>query len=261
MMGLPTPKMLDDNVRAVTRLWRTLRRRWRPDHQTIARRRGASNLGGAEMFRVCLAVAPARRHRRPSILDLGVAGVFVTNTFRLSFAADHSTPSFLRFRARGEGHSYPTTVEVHSSGLIEVLWNLTPVSSDSSGAVLDALDVLHPLHRLATASREGAYSHLVGMRKSRRLDWYFNVSPYITTRHTPLYWKDLHFPGERPAGRIQDQRPFAPAEGLATERLQNLAAHVPPAAVEGVALGELLLQNGFHGVQAAVDSTLSALAP
>jgi len=61
-----------------------------------------------------------------------------------------------------------------------------PVSSDSSGAVLDALDVLHPLRRLATASREGAYSHLVGMRTSGRLDWYFNLSSYITTGNTPL---------------------------------------------------------------------------
>lgn len=233
--------------------------RLKPDHETLRRRRVSGDGWYSAGFYVAAAVAPSRRVRPVSATRLGTLAIHFTEAGWPQLFGDTPTTSFselVRFETRGPDGELNAVIEVHGSGLVEMLWRM-PVS-DGEMRRLCLIDVLVPIAQFARAVRGHLFSQLAPRR--RHVDWYISLSPYQSTAAGPLPWSELILPALSSARRASDARPFSTPTGLAALALRGWRRGTPVVRLLEVAATDLLLQNGyFEFGRAPADAARLAL--
>ena len=97
---------------------------------------------------------------------------------------------------------------VHRTGLIELLWALTPHSSDDTDGelLLDAAEIAEVVHRLANAVAADSYRQISragrGRRRFARVDWWFQLAGSVSGHNGQRHWTGLRF-AQAPPPRAQ----------------------------------------------------------
>jgi hypothetical protein len=239
--------------------------RLRPDHHTIATGSVQFYPTGMRRFYLYAAVAPSRSAAREfDERAVRRAGAFAADAFPGVFEgapslADQDTTVFT---VRSDDGTDERALYVHRSGLVELLWALTAAQPEGGAEelVLDASEIAALLAHLAAAVGRRPYAEVSragrGRRRFARVDWSFNLAPYVSTADGERAWSDLRFAGEAPP-RAQHQQPAAPPAGFGTQRLRSRRRKLAPVKVARVVLGEVLAANGYYEFTAAVEQTVT----
>jgi hypothetical protein len=237
--------------------------------------RSASGLSsgnvGASMthFFFYVVVAPSRS--APRAFDDGQVGRsrdFVTAAFPDVFAQtpvwadDRLTLFAVEDRDGGRLHQ----LYIHRTGLIELLWPLTPLQSeeDDSTRVLDAGEIVRVVDQLVGAVASDVYrgiSHAGrGRRRVARVDWWFQLAGSVSGDTGQCPWTALRFAGEAPP-RAAHHWPAAPIYGYAGEQLASVRRDMPAREIAAILLSEIVKANGYYDFAARVEHTVTASLP
>jgi hypothetical protein len=245
----------------------TAGRRLRPDHLAI-RQRAVQWYLGAPMthFFLYAVVAPSRSAPR-AFDDRQVrrARAFASDAFPGVFsdppawADDRYTMFAVQDADGGRLHQ----LYVHRTGLIELLWALTPHTSDdgTDELRLDATELARVVNRLAAAVAGDSYRQIScagrGRRRFARVDWWFQLAGSVSDPEGQRHWTGLRFP-HAPPPRATHHWPAAPLDGYAGEKLSHARRRTPAGEVANILLSELVTANGYYDFAASLEQTVSA---
>jgi hypothetical protein len=264
LLGPINPLELARGVRAATS---SASQRLRPDHLAI-RQHAVQWYVGAPMthFFLYAAVAPSRSMPRAS--DDGQVGralTFVVDAFPKVFpetpawADDRYTLFATEDPQGGRVHQ----LYVHRTGLIELLWALTPHPPAASAAdpQLDAGEIVRVVGQLATAVAGDAYREISragrGRRRFARVDWWFQLTTSVSGDGSQRHWSGLKFT-QAPPPRAAHQWPAAPLNGYAAEGLGHVRRQTPSFEIANALLGEVVKANGYYAFADSVEETVRA---
>lgn len=260
--GMPLLGPLDPSqiLSGAQRVWRLTTRRVRPDHQAIVCRDVRFVPQSMVRMYFYITVAPSRWAARP--FDDGQvrrASTFARDVLPGVFgdvptSADQNVTVFA---TEGNDGYREHQLLVHPTGLVEVLWMLSP-GRDLDHIWLDGCELASIVRQLAAAVGRHPYSELSragrGHRRFARVDWGFNLATGITEGGGHRPWKGIRFAGETPP-RAQHDWPAAPPDGYVQMRLRNSRRRRDPAEVAEVFLTELAAANGYYEFALAVHKT------
>lgn len=246
-----------------------LRGRYASDHQTLHAGPWPVHLppdcdtADARLLVLC---APSRRLQATAFTP-GAGVAFARQ--ELEFAGEVAYSSVndgVRLEPPRASHGFSDYVWVCANGKIQLSVTL-PVTIDprTGRRVLDILEVLRPLGKVAHAVGTGEYRQLCGLPASAarmKIDWIIGVSMYSrpdTTLSQPS-WQDLIFP-DMPASRlVTDRDPFCPPTGYAAGALQDWEITRPVPDLLRVFLESFLAENGYDDFQTTIQGTIAAYA-
>lgn len=249
-------------AKATQRLALAATRRVRPDHRAITAR--AVRFSPQNMVRLYLyvVVGPSRFATRPfDDAQVRRAQAFVSDAFPGVFDAVPTTAdeSQTLFAVEGEDGCRERTLYVHRTGLIELLWALTPEQPNDEELVIDTAEMTTVIAQLAGAVGRRPYAELSkagrGRRRFARVDWWFHLATGVSGSTGPRYWTRLKFAGEGPP-RAQGQYPAAPIDGYGWPRLRNSRRTKPADQVARTFLTELLAASGYYDFNHALTHTV-----
>lgn len=165
--------------------------------------------------------------------------------------------------ARTEDGAFERALHVRPTGLVELLWALSPHRGDGDQLLLDATEIVAVSMPLAAAVGRAPYADLSsigsGRRRFGRVDWQFGVATAISTADGLRYWNALRFPDTTPPRAAHD-RGFMPPIGCGSEALRSSRRSTSANVVACILLEELLKGNGYYAYGAAIEATITAAA-
>jgi hypothetical protein len=214
--------------------------------------------------RLLVLCAPSRRLQATAFTP-GAGVAFARQ--QLEFAGEVAYSSVndgVRLEPSRASHGFSDYVWVCANGKIQLSVTV-PIAIDARTGrrVLDILEVLRPLGKVAQAVGTGEYRQLYGLptRAARmQTDWLIGVSmcsrPDATVSQPS--WQDLVFPGVPASRLVTDRDPFCPPTGYAAGALQDWEITRPVADLLRVFVDSFLAENGYDDFQATVQSTIAA---
>jgi len=237
--------------------------RLRPDHQAIARRE--VRFSPANMARLYLYVVVAPSRSAPRNFDdgqVGRAGAFAEDAFPGVFphVPAWADERLTLFTVEGADRMRERALYIHRTGLVELLWALTPEvrDADEPELLLGAGEMASVVAQLASAVGRRPYTEISnagrGHRRFARVDWWFHLATATSGPNGSQHWTGLRFPGEGPR-RAQNWSPAMPVDGYAWNELQN-SKRSRPSEVARAFLSALLGANGYYQFAEAMDVTV-----
>lgn len=242
-------------------------RRVRPDHLPIRQRAVQWHVGGSMThFFLYAVVAPSRS--APRAFDDGQvrrAQAFATAAFPGVFG---QTPvwaddRFTLFAVEDADGGRLHQLYVHRTGLIELLWPLTPTQpdGDDSSRVLDASEIVRVVDQLAGAVAGDTYREISragrGRQQFARVDWWFQLAGSVSGETGQRPWTGLRFP-QAPPPRAAHHWPAAPTYGYAGEQLASVRRHMPAREIAETVLSEIVKANGYYDFAGCIEQTVAA---
>jgi hypothetical protein len=241
-------------------------RRVRPDHLPIRQRAVQWHVGGSMThFFLYAVIAPSRS--APRRFDDGQvrrAQAFVAAAFPDVF---QQTPvwaddRFTLFAVEDSDGGRLHQLYVHRSGLIELLWPLTPTQSeqDDAALMLDAGEIVCVVDQLAGAVAGDTYREISragrGRRRFARVDWWFQLAGSVSGETGQRPWTGLRFAAEAPP-RAANHWPAAPTYGYGGEQLGSVRRRTPGRVIARNLLSEIVKANGYYDFAACVEHTVT----
>ena len=152
---------------------------------------------------------------------------------------------------------------VHRSGLVELLWPLTPArgQGDGSELYLDSGEIVGVVDRLAHGIAGDAYREISrtgrGRRRLARVDWWFHLAGSISDDTGQRPWTGLRFADAEPP-RASHHWPAAPVRGYAGDQLAYVRRRTPARHVAATVLSEIVKANGYYDFADSVEQTVVA---
>lgn len=238
-------------------------RRIRPDHQAIARREVRFSPANMASLYLYVVVAPSRS--APRKFDGGQvrrARDFTEDAFTGVFpeVPEWADERLTLFTLEGPDRKRERALYVHRTGLVELLWALTPEErpGEEPDLLLDATEMAWVVAQLAAAVGRRAYAEISnagrGRRRLARVDWWFHLATSISGANGSRTWTGLTFAGEAPR-RARNWSPAMPTDGYAWKELMNSNRSLPPGEVARAFLTALLGANGYYEFADAVALT------
>jgi hypothetical protein len=259
------PVSIEQITRFATRLWGVATRRRQPDHHALGERQQRVVSPGMVRFYFYGAVAPAWSVvREPDEGQVGRARAVAADLLPDLFpdapaAADASGTTFRR--TNSTDCMDDVVLRVQPSGLVELSWSLVPEFDQSGRLLLSALDIAWLAARIGWVAQQESYmelSRLTTQRKRKRaLDWFFAVTPSVSTPNGQRSWDGLRFPGEEPP-RAAHKWATVPVVGYGGGLVES-AGVVSPDRVASIVLTEHLQANGYHDYRTAVEEAVKAV--
>jgi hypothetical protein len=235
--------------------------RVRPDHRTIANR--SVLFPGTSMLRFYLYAAGAPSRFAARAFDDGQvrrAAVFAADAFPGVFqdTPSHADRTVTAFSISSDG-AQERALYVHPSGLVELLWALSPEHPEEDELLLDTEELAAVVVHLARAVGRPAYAELShagrGRRRFARVDWWFNLAVDISATEGDRAWTGFKFTAASPP-RARNRLPSLSAVGYGSESLRSRRRKRSPAELARVLLGEILSANGYYEFGAAADDAV-----
>ena len=239
-------------------------RRVRPDHRSIGTIEVKFPGTLMNRFYLYVAVAPSRSATRSrDDGQVSRARAFAEDLLPGIFGPEpsYSFDGMTVFTVNPTGRTVERALYVHRSGLIELLWALTPTPTNDGKIVLDVEEMIAVIGRLVLAVGRSPYADISragrGRRRFARLDWRFNLAAAISSTEGERSWSGLRFPDVQPQ-RARDQRPSPTPVGYGLEKLRNTRRSTHPARLARVFVTDMLVANGYFEVSAAVEQGLES---
>ncbi len=236
----------------------------RADHATLNQRSVRSCSAPMTHAFLYAGVAPARRVRRPS-RDFGVLASALASRLNLPPLPHLASAQMQRFVALDQEGSYARSLEIRTSGMVELLWALVQLPTPDGAWALDASEACRQLAAFASLIGSDEYARLLGRsrlarRHGRRVDWVLAVT--VTSRNdgSGRGWRDIIAPGHALARATGHEFGFMPPAPYGASRLRNVRRSESPRAIVTVLLEEWLLANGYLDVDTVVPEITAAAA-
>jgi hypothetical protein len=213
--------------------------------------RKASPAHDYDAFYLFVAVAPSDTPRpRPSLDFIDAAHRFVSDGLPSMFTgkAEYSGAELVRFRQPvGDPLTAKNSITLSPSGLVELQWSLAVPPETTTLQLGEIMTVVSRLHELV---RSDAYPSLYRSRRLerwRRVDWRIGVNSRAVPRNggNTVGWTELVAPVSLPSDRIDDPRPYCPAEGYGAHALTTVRRGPRPEDVLAPVLEDLVSAAGY----------------
>jgi hypothetical protein len=243
----------------------------RADHTSISGGSWQQNLGGRPHLFFAVACAPSRRFRKPRRVDplaaLAFLNELIPNGFSSPATASHDR--LVAFETESSEKDEPGIYRepervgvVNFNGRVELAVR-APFERQGEELVIELAGAFAYLDRVVELVNRGEYQRLYRLpTRLRRLDWFVALgNNYQHPQFGSRQWKDLRFPGRRPAHRATTSFPWFDNYGLASQRLRSRRQRTKPPEILRPTLIELIGNSGWYdGVDEAVDETIDAAA-